>query len=105
MVIVVFTFDVPAEKQADYLKATSEQIKPFMESHGCLAYEVWQLAEDERAPDGEQEFVKTMLFPDLTTTQEFMAYSHSDPDAKSKVALFDSFAVGLKRRTLVKRIP
>ena len=47
MVTVIYEYDVPVEKQAEYVQATKEKIKPFWESIGCNAYDIWQVAESE----------------------------------------------------------
>ena len=57
MIRVTFTFDVTEEKQAEYIKATAEKIKPFWEANGCLSYQIWQV-------DGQSTFFKDMLFED-----------------------------------------
>jgi len=92
--LVVFTFDVPKEKQAEYLMATTEKIKPFWESHGCQAYEVWQTA------DGEPAFMKTMLYTNTDARQRGL---EGDAEAKSIVQLFSSFVTNLSRKTYTKK--
>ena len=60
MVTVIYEYDVPVEKQDEYVQATKEKIKPFWESIGCKAYDIWQVAESET------RFIKTMLFEDMS---------------------------------------
>ena len=91
---MIFTFDVPEEKQAEYLKATSEKIKPFWESHGCESYDIWQTS------DGEPVFMKIMLFSDLDAMKNSM---QGNEDAKPIVELFGSFATNVSRKTYVKK--
>jgi ribosome maturation factor RimP len=93
--IMVFTFDVPEEKQAEYLKATTEKIKPFWESHGCESYDIWQTS------NGNPAFMKIMLFKD----SEAMMKSLRDygEEAKPVVELYNSFAMNVVNKTYVKK--
>ena len=91
---MIFTFDVPEEKQAEYLKATSEKIKPFWESHGCESYDIWQTS------DGEPAFMKIMLFSDLDAMKNSM---QGNEEAKPIVELYNSFAINVSRKTYVKK--
>jgi len=91
--LVVFSFDVPEEKQAEYLKATSEKIKPFWEAHGCLSYDVWQTEE------GSPAFIKTML----QESSRPQGGGGPGEEAKAAVQLFESFVVNLSRKTYTKR--
>lgn len=93
MVLVKMEYDVPAEKQADYIKATNEQIKPFWESIGCKAYDIWQVAENET------KFVKTMLFEDMPGMKETMANKDADPVK----ATFFQFAENVSRMVCTKK--
>ena len=91
MVKVVFTFDVAPERQSDYLKATTEKIKPYWESHGCQSYDVWKA-------DGESNtFIKEMLF----TTPEAMAKAlgPKDAEATAAVELWQSFITNMTRKS------
>ena len=96
MIKVIFTYSVEPGKQADYLKATAEVIKPFWELHGCLSYTVWQ------ADDGS--FIKEMLFADQETTQKAMAMPQSDAGAKEAVELFLKYAVNTTRRACEQKV-
>ena len=96
MIKVVFTYEVSQEKQADYLKATVDVIKPFWESHGCLSYSVWQ------ADDGA--FIKEMLFADQETRQKALSLPQSDAKAKEAVGLFGKYAVNTTRRACEQKI-
>lgn len=92
MVTVIFEYDVPVEKQAEYIQATKEKIKPLWESIGCKAYDIWQVAENET------EFVKTMLFEDLTAMKETMANREADQVKE----IFGQFAENVSRKVCVK---
>ena len=92
MVTVIFEYDIPMEKQAEYIGVTKETIKPQWESLGCKAYDIWQLAEKETG------FVKTMLFEDLTAMKEIMAHKEADPIKK----IFGQFAENVSRKVCVK---
>ena len=92
MVTVIFEYDIPVEKQVEYIDVTKETIKPQWESIGCKAYDIWQTAEKETG------FVKTMLFEDLTAMKETMALKEADPIKK----IFGQFAENVSRKVCVK---
>lgn len=73
MVTVIYEYDVPVEKQSEYVQATIEKIKPSWESLGCNAYDIWQVAESET------RFIKTMLFEDMAAMKETVAKKEADP--------------------------
>ncbi len=91
---MIFTFDVPEEQQAEYLKVTIEKIKPFWESHGCESYDIWQTS------DGEPAFMKIMLFSDLDALKES---TQDNEEAMPIVQLYNSFATNVSRKTYVKK--
>ena len=93
MVLVKMEFDVPVEKQADYIQATNEKIKPFWESIGCKAYDIWQVGESET------KFVKTMIFEDMPGMKETMANKEADPVK----AIFFQFAENVSRVVCTKK--
>jgi hypothetical protein len=93
MVLVKMEFDVPVEKQADYIQATNEKIKPFWESIGCKAYDIWQVAESQT------KFVKTMLFENMPAMKEIMANKEADPVK----AIFFQFAENVSRMACTKK--
>jgi quinol monooxygenase YgiN len=92
MVTMIFTYDVPVEKQAEYVQATKEKIKPLWESIGCIAYDIWQVA------DSETGFVKTMLFEDASELKESMARKEADAVKK----IFGEFAENVSRKMCTK---
>jgi quinol monooxygenase YgiN len=92
---MIFTYDVPEEKHAEYLKATTEQIKPFWEAHGCYSYDVWQTS------DGEPAFMKIMLFTD--TDAMMKSLQGSGEEAMPVVQLYNSFATNVINKTYVKK--
>lgn len=92
--MMVFTFDVPEEKQAEYLKATTEKIKPFWESHGCQSYDIWQTS------DGEPAFMKIMLFSDLDAVKKS---TEGNEEAMPVVQLWSSFATNVSTKIYVKK--
>lgn len=92
MVMVMFEYDVAVEKQAEYIRATREQIKPLWESIGCKSYDVWQ------PTGGGTGFVKTMLFEDMTGMKETMANQKADPVKK----IFGQFAENVSRKVCEK---
>ena len=88
MVTVIFEYDVPVEKQGDYIRSTKEKIKPLWESIGCVKYDIWRVAENETG------FVKTMLFEDPTAMKETMANKEADLVKK----IFGQFAENVSRK-------
>lgn len=95
MVKVVFTFEVAPEKQSEYLKATAEKIKPHWESHGCQSYDVWQA-------EGENTFIKEMLFPDLSSRETIMGMN--DAKSNSVKALWKSFVDNVTIKTYIQKV-
>jgi len=94
MIKVVFTYDVAAEKQQQYLADTAEIIKPFWESHGCASYSVWQ------TEDASPAFVKEMLFEN----EQSRGKASGDPQAKEVVALFSKYATNVIRKTYIQKV-
>ncbi|MFC1669585.1 antibiotic biosynthesis monooxygenase [Spirochaetota bacterium] len=101
MHMAVFTFEVPEEKQEEYLKATNEIIKPFWEANECSSYEVFQdyFTSPER-------FVKIQFYPDKETMERSLALARQDDKGKEVVAAFMKFIKpdSLEQRRVVPRI-
>jgi len=93
MVTVLYEYDVPVEKQAEYVQATKEKIKPFWESIGCTAYDIWQVA------GSETKFIKTMLFKDMSTMKETVDKKEADPFKE----LWYTFAENVSRKICAKK--
>ena len=72
-----YSYEVPNEKQDEYLKITRDQIKPFWESHGCEAYTVWLSLE------GSTRFIKEMVFKDESSDAEHYEVSGSGTDKET----------------------
>jgi len=96
MIKVIFTYEVLSEKREEYIKATSQVIKPFWESHGCISYTVWQVE------DGS--FIKEMLFTNQETRQNALSLPQSDAKAKEVVGLFAKYAVNTTRRACEQKV-
>jgi hypothetical protein len=94
MVKVIFEYDIPVERQAEYLRVTREKIKPFWESIGCQSYNVWQVTESEA------RFVKEMLFEADSVMKETLASKDSEPVKE----IFRSFANDVSRRICVQKL-
>lgn len=94
IVKVIFEYDIPVEKQVEYLEVTREKIKPFWESIGCQSYNVLQVAESET------RFVKEMLFEEDSAMKENLASKDSEPVKE----IFLSFANNVSRKICVQRI-
>ena len=93
MVTVIFEYDIPVEKQDEYILATRDEIKPLWESIGCEAYDIWQTA------DSKTGFVKTMLFEAISGMKETMARKEADSAKK----IFGKFAENVSRKVCVKK--
>ncbi len=92
---MIFLFDVPEEKQSDYLKATTEKIKPFWESHGCESYNIWQTSE------GSPTYMKIMFFKDPDSMMKSL--QSSGEEGKPVIDLYNSFATNVTNKTYVKK--
>jgi len=93
MVVMLYMFEVPAEKHSEYIKATAEKIKPFWESHGCKSYTIWQAA------DGGTSFIKPMVWDD----EAAMEKGRTLPEGKAIVDLFYSFATNVVRKVYIQK--
>ena len=93
MVTVIFEYDIPTEKQAEYIQITKEKIKPLWESIGCQAYDIWQVA------GSETRFVKTMLFGDMAAMKVTLAQKEAD----SVKEIFGKFAENVSRKVCAKK--
>lgn len=93
MVTLIFEYNIPIEKQAEYIQITKEKIKPLWESIGCEAYDIWQVAESETG------FVKTMLFGDIPTMKATLARKEAD----SVKEIFGKFAEDVSRKVCTKK--
>jgi hypothetical protein len=94
MIKVVFQYNVPKEKQAEYLQQTRDKIKPFWESHGCRSYSVWQVGESETA------FVKEMLFENMSSMKETMSLKEADPVKE----IYFKFAADVSRKIITEKV-
>jgi hypothetical protein len=94
MVKVIFNYNVPVEKQAEYLQVTQDKIKPFWEANGCQSYTVWQVAESETA------FVKEMLFETVPAMKETMALKQAEPVKE----MYFKYATDVSRKVMMKRV-
>ena len=94
MVKVIFEYDVPVEKQAEYLEVTAQKIKPFWESNGCQSYGVWQVSESQTS------FVKEMLFGDKSEMKQSLASEEAEPVKE----IFYAFAAAISRKICVKKV-
>jgi quinol monooxygenase YgiN len=92
MVTMIFTYDIPVEKQSEYVRLTQEKIKPLWESIGCIAYDIW------KAADSETVFVKTMLFEDASQLKNSMAKREADTVKE----IFGKFAENVSRKVCTR---
>ena len=100
MVKGVWIYEVPKEKQEEYLKITIEVIKPFWEGRGCLSYQVFQ---DYTNP---LQFVKEQVYADKESLDRDIesALDARDPEAVEIVKLFRSYAQNIVRRRCISII-
>ncbi len=101
MYMAVFTFEVPEERQEDYLKTTVDVIKPFWEANECLSYEVYQ-----DYFESPTRFVKIQYYPDKETMERSLALARQDDRGKEVVGIFMKFIKPetLEQRRVVPRI-
>jgi len=92
MVTMIFTYDIPGEKQSEYVRITQEKVKPLWESIGCKAYDIWKVA------DSETGFIKTMLFEDASELKNSMAREEATPVKE----IFGKFAENVSRKMCTK---
>jgi len=90
---MIFRYDIPVEKQTEYIQVTKEKIKPLWESIGCKAYDIWQVA------DSETGFLKTMLFEDASQLKNSMARKEANPVKE----IFGKFAENVSRKMCTKK--
>ncbi len=82
-----FYYEVPVEKQQEYLKFVSEELKPFFESRGARSYDVYQ----DTNPERPTRFVAEMVFDDLDSMQKTMGQHGKDPEYDAMVNRFFTF--------------
>ena len=95
MVELVFMFEVPKEKQEEFLNFVKTGTKPYWESHGCLGYNVWQAL-------GEDSFIKRMEFSDMATFEKVLPAGEQDPEGRAVIEKFGSFVKNLSRKAYIK---
>ncbi len=95
MVEVIFQFEVPKEKQEEFIQFVKEGPKPFWESRGCLGYNVWQAA-------GEDHFMKRMEFPDMPAVEEIVPAGEKDPEGAAIIKKFQSYIKNMSRKPFIK---
>jgi hypothetical protein len=93
MVKIVFMFEVPEEKQEEFLKHSREGTKPYMEAHGVISYDVWKTDEE-----GFPGFIKEMYVKDIAAAREVFKMRTTVPEAKELVDRWEGMTVGLKRK-------
>jgi hypothetical protein len=93
MLTVIFEYDVAVESQDVYVQTTIEKIKPFWESIGCKAYDIWQVKESETG------FVKTMFFEDAAAMKSAMENKKADAIKE----IFFKFAQNVSRKVCLKK--
>jgi quinol monooxygenase YgiN len=96
MVMMVYIFEVPAQKHSQYLKVSAEKIKPFWESHGCKSYNLLQAAE------GGTSFIKLMAWEDKASMEKTMALREGE--GKPIIDLFNSFATKVVRKVYIQKM-
>ncbi len=98
--IAFFDFEVAPEKQDAFLEAVREKIKPYWESHGCWAYNVYQEYDPDRGSG--TRFIKTQIMEGMPrSTKE--GREQRSPEAQEIVNLFYSFAENVSFKGYLKR--
>jgi hypothetical protein len=101
MYMGVFNFEVAPERQADFLQAVREQIKPYWESHGCWAYNVYQEYDAEEGPG--IQFIKTQVMEGMPRRIK-EARAGRSPEAQAIVDLFYQYADNVSFKTFIKLV-
>jgi hypothetical protein len=101
MYIAFFHFEVEPEKQDDFIKAVNETIKPYWESHGCWAYNVYQEYDSGKGPG--TKFIKTQIMEGVPPSLE-EARAKRSPEAQKVVDLFYSYTSNVSFKGYVKRV-
>ena len=84
MVEWIFMFNVPKERQKEFLNFVKTGTKPWTESHGCLGYNVWQAV-------GEDTFMKRMEFKDMAAFEKFRPLGEQNQEFKALIEKFQSY--------------
>jgi len=93
----IFSFDVPAEKVAAYLKWSKEKAVPYFEAWpSVISYDVYQTIA------GSPTFTKEMVYKDLAAFKDAQEFAATDPEAQRTVGEFFSFVVNLESRLIVE---
>lgn len=97
MVKVIFSFEVPKEKQKEFLDFVKSEsgTKAWWEANGCLAYDVYQA-------DGENAFIKTMDFTDKETMSKIMPANEQNPECIALIEKFESYTINISRKPYIK---
>jgi len=82
-----FSYNIPEEKQAEYLKFVADELKPFLQSRGARTYEVYQNANQENPTN----FMAEMIFDDVETMQKTMGMHGKDPEYDAMIQRFFGF--------------
>jgi len=95
----IWFYEVPEEKQAEYLRKTAEIIRPFWESRECISYEVYQ---DYTHP---RRFVKIQSYATVEAMERDGAlfFQARDPSAVEAVETCRSYAQNVDHRLCVLR--
>jgi hypothetical protein len=101
MYMGVFDLEVAPEKQADFLRVVREQIKPYWESHGCLAYNVYQ--EYDADAGAGNRFIKTQLMEGMPRSIK-EARAERSPEAQAIIDTFYSYAENVSFRTVMQQV-
>jgi hypothetical protein len=101
MFMAVFEFDVKPEKQAAFLRAVREKIKPYWLAHGSWAYNVYQ----ECDADGglTDRFIKTQV---MEGEPRGFKEGSAQPEAEAQavIDLFYSHTENVRARQVVKLV-
>jgi hypothetical protein len=100
MVRGIWFFQVAEEKQEEFLQQVNDIVKPYWESHNCIAYNVYQDMNDPTL------FVKEQIYPDIESMESDgeLFFGGTDPRAQEVVEIFRSYAANIEKRLCYVRI-
>lgn len=100
MVRGIWFFRVAEGKQEEFLQRINDIVKPYWESHQCIAYNIYQDINDATL------FVKEQIYPDIEAMEQDgdLFFDNKDPRAAEVVEIFRSYATDLEKRLCYVRI-
>ena len=87
-------YRVPVEKQGEYLKFISEELKPKFETNGCRSYSLFREVDLKSEADlvATEELVTELIFDDAEAMNRFRSQFKDEP-WKSLLARYHSYQI------------